>query len=944
MYDISAALIGSGRVGVWLPEWLPTNDAGAFDKFAQLQLQVRHMRCDVYGTWRQTTKKDGTKGSVYDQHLEPLTDAHLCRHLAGEIALGLYLMQPGSDTTLFAAYDIDDHAGTVPRDKMAAVATRLASAAKQRGLYASAARSGGGRGIHLLFRWDWGQVARDVRNLMVAILEDEALADGADGIEIEVFPKQDEVAPDGFGNLFAVSFGRESKPLNAAMEPIDKPLLWGSSMSVPASEDDDPEPEPDFPPDTELVRQALTYIPAEDHKVWVDVGLALKHDFGDAGYLVWIEWSKTCPEKFKKVENPEKIWQGLKPREKRPITCGSIYRMAMKAGWSGPHNYEERNGGFYWVKRTDGDETRIKLSNVTVKIAEDLTIDDGSDYRRRTYMLESKRGRAPVDAEKFPTLTWVEDIMGAKAVITPGPILKAHLVAAIKHLSKPVERTIYGHFGWRKIGGNWVYLNSSGAIGAEGPVQGVEVEPGNTSLSAYALPPVHDIKAAIQASLSLVELAPAITWPLLAAVYRAPLGEWCPVTTSLLLTGPTGERKTTVAMLALAHYGTFLRPPAEWISTANALERMTFVTKDGVLLIDDYAPKALRGDAQLLNAKAERVFRGAANRKGRDRLNQRLTFQPEYYPRCLVLATAEDVPMGESLRARIVIVEVGKGSIPIGDKLDTAQAMARQGLYAEAMAGYIQWLAGQDQLRAQLADRQAALRKEATGPHARTPENTASLMLGIETLLRYAVKTEAITAQQKETYRKEAWDVLCKQAKGQGMYLAEETPVERFLTLIRAVISSGRGHVCTMGGCEPITSAAVLGWRARQVEKADGESFINREPQGRTVGWLDKANLYLDPETAYAEVQLLASAEGVQLGLGAKELWKRLEDAKLLVSTEKDHQTIRRLIAGAKLRVLHLNSHRVLGLGEPPKEEKKPEGKPEGKRQPTDADDRAEPR
>jgi hypothetical protein len=262
---------------VWLPQWLPANDAGAEDKLYFLQLQHRHMRWDIYSTWRKTTNKDGKPGSVYDQHLdEPLTDALLCRHLAGEIALGLYLMQPGSNTTTFAAYDLDDHAGTVPWDQMAAVATRLASAAKQRGLHASPVRSGGGRGIHLLFRWDQDQDARDVIAHMTPILEDEGFVEGSGGIaegQIEIFPKQDHVAPDGFGNLIALPFGRKSVPLDKDMQPIDKPLIWYSSIPVPvASEGDDDDPElkaaaEQLPADMALVREALEYISAEPHDV-----------------------------------------------------------------------------------------------------------------------------------------------------------------------------------------------------------------------------------------------------------------------------------------------------------------------------------------------------------------------------------------------------------------------------------------------------------------------------------------------------------------------------------------------------------------------------------------------------------------------------------------------------------------------------------------------------
>jgi hypothetical protein len=860
----AVALVGHGELSA-----TPANDDGAplWYRFPLLQQAARLMRQDAHAVGYH--QKNGGR-FAYKPVLEPLTDDYLRQHLDGKRWLGAYPMAAGSNETSVGIYDLDNHDGIGTWDTIAGVALRIVAAAKRFGIYVSAVRSGGGLGIHLWVRWETPQRGADVRGFMAKILERAGLVEGDNaGIGIEIFPRQKEVPANGYGNPIALPFGRKSVPLNRAMQPIVEPLLWPSSTSVPPAPESEPEPDDDqFPPDADLVREALTFISAEKHDVWIDVGHALKHDFGDApGYAIWLEWSKTS-EKSKNVEDPKKVWDGFKPREKRPITCGSIYRWAREAGWSGPHAYEERNGEFYWIKQTKDGAVPSKLSNFVVKIIEDVTIDEGSDYLRRTYVLKSRRGRATVDAEKFSALGWVDDVMGARAVVTPGSTLKGHLAAAIKHLSKPVERTVYAHFGWRTIGGKRLYLHSDGAIGADGPVEGIEVGAG-TNLVAYKLPAVRgNGPPAILASLSLVELCPAIMWPLLAGVYRAPLGEFCPITTSLLLTGATGVGKTTAAILGQSHYGIFARVPADWSSTANALERMAFITKDAVFLIDDFVPKATRGDVQQLLAKAERVFRGAANRSGRGRLNQRLTFQPEYFPRGMNMATGEDVPMGESLRARIVIVPVAQGSIPLGKpELDNAQAQAKAGVYAEAMAGYIQWLARQEHLGARLTARQNVLRGEAKGGHARTPENIASLMLGIETLLEYAVAIEALTAQQSEAHRKQAWEGLHDQGKVQEIYLAEETPARRFTALIRSVISSGRGHVADAdGGGEPHMYGAALGWQYRQFGK-DG----TMQPQGHLVGWIEIIepkgpvaetinlpkimNLYLDPVTAFAEAR-----------------------------------------------------------------------------------------
>ena len=59
--------------------------------------------------------------------------------------------------------------------------------------------------------------------------------------------------------------------------------------------------------------------------------------------------------------------------------------------------------------------------------------------------------------------------------------------------------------------------------------------------------------------------------------------------------------------------------------------------------------------------------------------------RPERAPRGLILSTGEDVPNGQSLRARLVITEFPKEQMN-WPKLTDAQADAAKGLYAEAMA------------------------------------------------------------------------------------------------------------------------------------------------------------------------------------------------------------------------------------------------------------------
>ena len=145
-------------------------------------------------------------------------------------------------------------------------------------------------------------------------------------------------------------------------------------------------------------------------------------------------------------------------------------------------------------------------------------------------------------------------------------------------------------------------------------------------LGRYVLPdPPHGetLAGGVRASLHLMRVtpgAPRIMAPLLGGAYRAPLGN---VTTSAMLIGPTGVRKTAVAACVQQHFGPGLDAlhMASWSSTANALEDDAFLAKDVVLTVDDLAPAGLSAtDAARMYAAAARLLRAQANRSARARL------------------------------------------------------------------------------------------------------------------------------------------------------------------------------------------------------------------------------------------------------------------------------------------------------------------------------------
>src|SRR5439155_23830899 len=152
----------------------------------------------------------------------------------------------------------------------------------------------------------------------------------------------------------------------------------------------------------------------------------------------------------------------------------------------------------------------------------------------------------------------------------------------------------------------------------------------------------------------------AISFPLLAATYRAVLGD---ADFALHLSGETGAFKSEVAALHQQHFGpgmNRLHLPGSWSSTGNALETLAFHAKDALFVIDDFAPQGSSADVARYHAAADRVVRAAGNHAGRSRLDSTAKLREPKPPRALILSTGEDVPRGQSIRARLLILELSK--------------------------------------------------------------------------------------------------------------------------------------------------------------------------------------------------------------------------------------------------------------------------------------------
>ena len=358
------------------------------------------------------------------------------------------------------------------------------------------------------------------------------------------------------------------------------------------------------------------------------------------------------------------------------------------------------------------------------------------------------------------------------------------------------------------------------------------------------------LAAAVRASLSLLDLAPErIAFPLLAAVYRAVLGG---ADFAVHLAGQTGVFKCELAALLQQHYGAELDArhlPASWASTGNSLESIAFAAKDALLTVDDFAPSGSAADVARLHREAERLLRRRATPPADSGCGQTAACGRREPPRGLILSTGEDVPRGQSLRARLSVigVELRATSPPIPAN---GRATRRRRGAVRRVAGRFRPLAcAAVRRRARPAGRRACRAAGRWPPAtASTPGRPASWRtwrLGLRYLLDFAAdERRHRRGPAAASCGRRGWVRSVEAGAAQSEHGRAADPVEQFLRLLSAAVASGRAHVAATDGGFPETPSA-WGWR-----REDARNGPEWRPQGRRMGWVDGDALLLEPEAS----------------------------------------------------------------------------------------------
>lgn len=314
---------------------------------AALSPITSRVRTDVTAVKR----TDGVQGWTK----QPLNDERLAKHLNGGPARGVCPIKAGESVTLLAVLDFDSHGGetcwAVMSHTVVAVADQLDFAW---GAHPVVFRSSGGRGAHIYLLWDDPQDAYSVRTWLSSVLRGCGLRPGVKGVQagqVEIFPKQDEVPADGFGNQFVLPLAGKSELLaldDLSGMLVDTPrdgvlaLQWLSSPPVPQAVRPERAPvarEFDRSTDWLLALDSISNAGADslDYDQWRNVVFAIHYETGgsDEGLALAEEFSaRSGKADLEFLRN--RVWPYVSSERGAVITGRSIMSIAGKQGWNAP--------------------------------------------------------------------------------------------------------------------------------------------------------------------------------------------------------------------------------------------------------------------------------------------------------------------------------------------------------------------------------------------------------------------------------------------------------------------------------------------------------------------------------------------------------------------------------------------------------------------------------
>ena len=515
----------------------------------------------------------------------------------------------------------------------------------------------------------------------------------------------------------------------------------------------------------------------------------------------------------------------------------------------------------YTVTRSDGDHTMMEY------------VIDGWD--RDGNQLDQIK----VPAGSFDSMRWASEKWGTRAIVMTGqqtPQLVACLAKEVGYYGRHVME--YAHTGWRQKDGKWFYLYHGGAIGASGVNVALENGMDRYRLDGYGHQKWDEIEPLEGAALDLhLEeiMRPDIAVTITGATYLAPLVEFMrngPATPAfaVFLNGVSQSRKTTVAALALSHFGDFdaTTMPTNFRSTSKSIQHLAYLAKDALLVIDDYHPTTSAQEKKQMAATAQALARAFGDNSGRGRLNADGTMKATEPARCLALITGEDLPdISLSGLARFYVVDIAsREDIPGGEDLTYVQTASYRGVFQKVMAGYIEWLVPKadtlhEKLIAEFIKYRDYVYKQ--GLKDRAANNVAYLAVGYQMMLQYFVSIGLVGPEEAAKKAVKAVDLLVQNSASQARESESQKPSKIFADNINELLASGH---CGLVDLMPT--------EGEPVELAKNIDMI---------GYMDSDWYYFLPKQAYGSVCRACREQGTEFPVTLAALYKDLKASGYLI-------------------------------------------------------------
>jgi hypothetical protein len=313
------------------------------------------------------------------------------------------------------------------------------------------------------------------------------------------------------------------------------------------------------------------------------------------------------------------------------------------------------------------------------------------------------------------------------------------------------------------------------------------------------------------------------------------------------------------------------------------------LASDTLYVIDDYTPKSDYRRRSALERAAAQIIRQIGNQDDRYRMNRDTSLRETNNPQALVISTGEMLPSGQSETARYLAIELKPGNIDL-EKLSSLQEDSEQ--LAHAMSGYILYIRDHwEKFQRELPEKHRELRQKLVdgNMHLRLPNAIASLMLGFELLLDYALDLNVISQTEREALRQEGIEVFEQLGRAQTTLIERQDPVKRFLGVLFELLDQGTIRL------DPIESPKDPVCRR-----------LSLEDNGELVGFYNDYYIYLMPHIAFNKIAQFCQREGHPFPVDNGTLRRLLLQEGYLKGGDKGHMTNIKTIQGERRRYVTL--------------------------------------